>query len=391
MTRLRSPSNGKATVARTVLSMTGTAALAALVAAATNILMARALGPAARGHVAFLLQAAYFLAPLTVLAADRAVLRAKNDSSFESVWPTTRWILGASAVVGLIFAWLFGDARVLIILILPTVAWFNLRRAQAISNRASRSYVVPFMTWQICILLASALLFVTGVTQWWAWALLYGAPALLVFLKAGPQRELRHSRAAWRNSLQLTVGATTQIFSTRGERLLLPFMAGPSQLGLYAVIATATEPLYWLGQTLADHRAGERATRPSFGSVVRLVVRDLLLFAPVAFVLAIALRWIVVPIFGDSFAPAVSLVTPLALAALVLVLYRQLAGLLLNHAPNRVGTAELVTAVLAAVVYPVMIARWGGSGAAWGSVVVYAVGFLAALLALTVRPERENS
>lgn len=374
-----------------VTSMTGTAAAAALVAAVVNIVMARGLGPDARGNVAFLLQVAYFAAPLAILAADRVLLRRRDLADFPSVVPPRVWTLATAATLSVILGVALSSAHVIVGLIVVTVAWFNVRRAQAITAGTLGSYARPFMCWQLLILLGSCALWAMGITSWPLWALVYGLPALLVVVRPLALPTSTVSRVGLRNSAALTLGALTQSFSLRGERVLLPLMTSPAELGLYAVVATATEPLYWAGQALADHRTSVAKARPNARGVTRLVMKDLALFVPVAAAVGVALHLLIVLIFGNAFTNAVHLVLPLAIASVALVLYRQCAGLLLAHAPHRVGWSEGMTAVVALGLYTFAIHGWGAMGAAWASAATYSTGFVIATVALVTAPVSQGS
>lgn len=355
-----------------VFSLSAASAIAAGVAFIANVLAARQLGPELRGHVAFALQLAYFVAPVLILAGDRATLR--GDRTYFR--PSLRFLVVASVAAAAVMLLVFRDSRAIAAAIAFVTAWFLLRRSDAVLNRSFKPYVLPFLGYQATILLVSLALFLLEVSEWTWWAAAYAAPAVaLAFFKPTVTEDPTDLKRASKN-LPLVGASLSQMFSTRGQRLLLPGLANPAELGLFTVVATATEPLYWMAQALADHRSDAARKQPA-STRARLVIlaRDAALFVPIAAIAAIALWFLLVPVFGESFEPARSFIVPLAVASVLLAAYRQTsAWLLAGASPGLVGKLELSTALVGLVVYVPSILLWQGVGAAWGSGAVYTVG-----------------
>ena len=92
--KLRNATRSPATV------VAGASLLAAITAFFANILIARALGPEARGHVALALQISYFVAPILTLGADKTLLRSQGRDRP----PALPWILFITLAAGALLA-----------------------------------------------------------------------------------------------------------------------------------------------------------------------------------------------------------------------------------------------------------------------------------------------
>lgn len=354
----------------TIASLSGAALVAAGVAFLSNILAARTLGPELRGHVAFVLQLSYFIAPMLILASDKAVLRVGQGDAEENFFVAGRRALMATTLIATILATVgFQDWRLLCAPAAATSAWFLLRRAHVVVFGQYKRYLIPFFTFQALVLASHASLAVFGISSWPMWAAAYVVPAaILVLMRASAETP---GRVKPSRNVPLITASLTQLWSLRGERILLPILAGPAHLGLYVVIATATEPLYWISQAAADHSvANSRPT--SIASRTRALIKLSIIFSPIAAVLGAVLWALVIPVFGMDFSPAKKLVLPLSIAAVFLACYRQTsAWVLAGESPNRLGTLEVMVAIGAALGYPVGILAGGALGAAWASAAVY--------------------
>lgn len=351
--------------------------MAAGTAFVSNILAARALGPELRGHIAFVLQAAYFVAPALIIASDRAVLRGNNVASrtfhvVDRAW-LSRSTIAAFVALGLVLQ----DWRALIAPVAAASGWLLLRRGEVIAHGRYSRYLIPFISYQVGVLASHVLLYLMNITYWPWWLAAYALPALAVlFVQPADQHG---NDAPRRANFPLLVASITRLWSMRGERLLLPIIAGPASLGLYVVIATATEPLYWIAQSLADHRTSDTPPESNLQRL-KILFKDGLLFSAVAILLGMVLWFATVPIFGVKFAAAKQLILPLAIASVLLAAYRQVLGWILAGArPSAVSHVESGCAAVALLIYPLSIYLDGARGAAWASGVVYASGIILAL------------
>lgn len=364
--RLRS--GFSATLGRAGAVVSASSVLAAGVAFAVNLLMARSLGPDSRGDVALLLSVAYFVTPVTLLGVDRLVLRQGGVGPAHLGGFVLVLNVVATAGLSIVLGW----SAVVVGAVSLCGAMTVVARARALHSGHVRTFALLFVSQQAGILLTSVGLFVAGVTDWRLWALGYclSAPVFAVVELRSALR--RDALPVGRLALTLLPGAVAALVVTRVDRVLLGSLGGAYELGLYVTVATATEPVFWISQALADRRSSAAHDRTG-----RLAV-DVAVFTATSTVLSVALWFAVEPLFGPQFAPAKAFIVPLGVAGILLALYRQgIAALVRSASPRRASVVELATAAVALAVYAVTVTRWGAAGAAWGSAVVYLVGLLA--------------
>lgn len=362
---------------KALTTLAGGSLVAAGVAFLSNILTARTLGPELRGNIAFVLQASYFLAPLLIVASDKALLRSERDHT--SFFIVGRRGLAAAGLLALIaLAVAFRDWRALAAPAGIVAGWFLLRRSEVAARGGYQRYLRPFLAFQAFILTWHLILFGMGVTDWQWWALPYAAPALMLLpiAASATSGDMRRTPKA---NLALLTGSLAQLWSLRGERLIMPMLAGPTALGLYVVVATATEPLYWMAQSLADHAVGSEPP-PTPVARLRALAKVALPFSACAATVAAALWFLLVPVFGQDFTPARALILPLSTASIALGAYRIVNGwVLAGPRPTAVAPLEISVAFIAAVVYPTGIIFGGVEGAAWATLFVYSAAVLVGL------------
>lgn len=368
-----------------VTSLAGASLIAAGVAFLSNVLTARTLGPELRGHVAFVLQSAYFVAPLLIFGGDRATLRAARSEATDLWAPRRRHLVIASVSATAVCLLVFRDWNFLIGPAASATAWLLLRRAHVAASGGYRAYFRPFVLFQAGILAFHLLLFLVQEPRWQWWVAPYVVPALFFLTRRASSHELSGAPSG---NIPFVSATLTQMWSLRGERILLPLIAGPSALGSYVVVATATEPLYWVAQAIADHRVSENPPTSARRRLEALLT-TCGIFTAGAAALAVALWYLLVPVFGPEFKSARELVLPLAVAAVALAAYRQSSGwVLAGSRPQSLGVLEGAVAVVAVAVYPISILIAGAQGAAWGTVLVYGVGALLGFVPWFYRPVR---
>lgn len=385
---------------RAVASVALTSLIAAGVAFVVNIIMARALGPEARGVVAVILQVAYIGAPLVGLSAERALLRKDGDNATEFRMPGRLSMMGAAVVVGIVSGVVFGPWTALAGLVVLVTTMMAFHRATAIESGNTVPYFLLFCGYQCSIMLVSLLLWAIEEPDWRWWAAAYFFPGIVLafyslkLAKARSRLPVVHWFAAFKANAAIVIATLGTMITLRLNRLVLPLIVGMESLGLFIVVVTATEPLYWLSQAMADRATGNSENNRAHarqGIFLRLV-RSLALFIPLGALGGVALYWLLEPVFGAEYTAAKSLVLPLIVSSLILALYRQAAGFVLgSDAPRRLGVVETITAVSAIIIYPVAIYLDGAMGAAWGSAIVYAIGLFAAValypVAVTSAPQ----
>lgn len=362
-----------------VAASSGTSLAAAVVAFVVNILMARLLGPGPRGEVALVLQGAYVIAPLLALGVDRQALR--EPLRAPGISQRHVWILGA---LGVAVALAVGSVPMAVCL--GTAAWgaaMAIERGIGMASGSLRRFVVLQVAIQVWILLASTLLYSSGVddTLWWLAVYAAPAPAVLVLsfaVSPMPRGDSpRHTVLGTVDGRSLTymIGGLGILLAARVERLILPLLASTRELGLYVAIATASEMLVWAAGGLGESRVvGFMTGALTRWGLAKAVVRDLVYFLIIAAPLAAGIHFLLLPLLGPSFASADVLVIPLCLASATWATYLQLSGAWLARGTVQQSIRlDVGAAVLTAVCVAALVPAYGALGAALGCLAAYAI------------------
>ncbi|KRE43816.1 hypothetical protein [Knoellia sp. Soil729] len=364
---------------------------AAAVAFVVNILMARLLGPAARGEVAWILQGAYVVAPLLALGVDRESLRGLTSHSAVSqlhVWV----VVPPVAIAG----FLLGGWRIAALVVLAGIgASLGIERGHAMASGRFQRYMGLQLSVQAWTLTGAVILYVTEVSSVDAWLLIYLTPAPLLFglwlvsiwrgrPVASPARPSRIAIST--ASLSHVPGTLGAIIASRGERLLLPVLASNSALGLYVVVATASESLIWFTQGISDSRvAGLVSTRPTRRQIAKSAARDFVVFVCLSLVLALLIALLLVPALGPGFTQARHLVIPVCISAALWATYRQvIATWIARQSAASTSRLEIVGAVLVLLASALLIPAWGALGAAFACITAYGLMIVIAILTMRV-------
>lgn len=377
-----------------VLSVAGMSALSAVVAFAVNILSARTLGPELRGDVALALQLAYLLSAFVGFGTDRALLRGGSEDSQAAI-PRLWMIMAMAAILAGLLYPLYGHYAVLAGSVALVTVLLALNRASAINRRQLQSFYLCTGLYQLSIILLALCLMWSGTAASLCWTAIYIFPGIILAI-IGWRTVTRSTPPLGNNPLAVAsrnrafmASALGELTTTRFVRVILPLQLNSAALGLFIVVATATEPLYWVGKSLADfasRRSGAAMRTPR--SVARRIAVSCGCFLLLGIVGGWLLYHLLVPLFGVSFAPAQVLVLPLTCAAVLLASQRYVVGMVLSSdRPSRTGWIDGTTAVLSLIVFPIAIHLYGLSGAAWGCVLVYGCGLLFAVAGL-VAPAR---
>jgi O-antigen/teichoic acid export membrane protein len=397
------------------------------VAFLANVLAARALAPSGRGELALLLQIGYLASLGLLLGTDRSVVAVFTGSSagvtaraFARLlaWPTVAALAGllvAAAITGTAASGVLGDWWVvggLCTAFAVTNAFVRATRSIAISAHRHRDYVVCTVVSQGLLLAAQVVLLAAGVRTvavWLSVYLLCGAIPTAAVLVAWSRREPaqtrtsdgdRHGdgddaplRAARREGLALFPAAVANSGMLRLDRLLLAGLVSTASLGVYASVATITEALAWPLLSFADARLGRwRAAHDDDAFAVRRLVRGLVVYAVVVVpVVAVPLYLLVVPLLGEAYRSAQHLVVPLVVAAIVFAAEQILASVLIAKRRNAsASVAEVTGFAVSVLAYLWLIPGHGALGAAYGSLIGYSAGLLAAVAALVLPPSQRG-
>lgn len=406
--RQRADQAPRAPLARSALLTYGTQVAVAILSLANVLLVARVLGPAGRGQVAFLTTVAYLVSQLALLGVHQA------NANIGGREPEQRPSLATNSIL---FSMLVGVAAIGVvaglIAVFPAV---GARSDPALRWLALASIPVLILQNHLLLLVQSAYSFVVANTAWLVgpvinvvvnglfaavgtlsvgtavatWIAGQGlGTALLVWHVA--RRSAGFGRPDWslaRRSLVFGVkahpGRVMLLGNYRLDQWLLGAIGGARELGLYTVAVAWTETLFYLPTVLtqvqrpdlvrADRREAVRQTTTAVRAAVLATV-------PLALVLFLAAPILCISIFGDDFGGSVGELRVLTAGSFGILLLKLLGNALTAQQRPLLETLAVGIAFVAIVVLDAsLIPAYGGLGAAVASTIAYSVGGIAVAL-----------
>lgn len=368
--------------------------LAAGGAVAVNLLAAVVLSPAGRGDLAFALQLAYFLSVFAVMGLERPFIASRSGGFgteyrvfARMVTPGTLCVLPIAFIAAALSPFSTRWMWMGVIAIAAYVALNSLVHALRVAYVCSREwkwFAVNAIVTQLIIVVGAVLLVLIGVNDpvvWmWAYAASAVPTAILLFVAPRPSKHLDPTRTETRGLRRRGWVLLPSEFSNsamlRSDRLLLPILSNSAALGLYVTVATVLEMATWPVQQWVD--ASLRNWSQGFSShsfpAVRIIARSVLLLVASAAVLAAAAYAMIVFVLPDSYAPAAAAIIPLAVSAVIFGVTRVQQGLLIAaDSPGTVSVVEIIGTVASLIAYITLIPHYGMFGAAYGSIIGYAV------------------
>ena len=382
--------------------------LAVAVLSLVNVLfVARALGPAGRGDVAFLIAVALLTSHLASFSLQQA------HANLGAAEPETRRGLAANAVLfaafmstaagglvlGLVAAFpaLGGEvSRTLLLIALAAIPALLLRSYLSFLVQADYGFAVTNVAW-ISGPLTSAIvngvmaslgvLTVASATIAWLGGQTLGALILVAYVRrhAGFGRpDAQLARRTLGFGARSHVGHFMQVGNYRVDQWFLGSMVGSRELGLYSIAVAWAELLFYLPGVLvlvqrpdlvrADPQEAARST-------ARVVRVALVVAAGAATVLAVSAPLLCAGVFGEDFTGSVDDLRVLALGAFGIVAFELLRNTLTAQgkpmlASAAVGVAFILTIVLDLLLIPTL----GGLGAAIATTAAYTGGGVAVAL-----------
>ena len=374
------------------------------VAMVANVLMARALSPSGRGEAALILQIVYLGTQVLLLGTERSFMAGYHGVSPAAGVRAYARLLVVPCLVTLVAAAAFAvlapdrlDPG-----IVALIACYAIVEAVILGTRAIAVCVDRMRDFLLCRVADSLLLFGALIALYTAhvdqpapWIIAYLVCSLIptivqvVFWLRLPDTgevpaSAARSRLVRREGLTLFPAALSNMAMLRVDRLALPALASTSALGLYASVATMTELLAWPLRAYADARLGRwRAAHRDGGLRARPLVLAAAVYALVVTPLvAGGLYLLVVPVFGERYAPAKVLVLPLVAAAGLYAVSRVSLGLLIARGRGAlVSAAEITGFAVSFAGYLLLIPSHGILGAAYGSLLGYGACLLFAIIA----------
>jgi O-antigen/teichoic acid export membrane protein len=191
------------------------------------------------------------------------------------------------------------------------------------------------------------------------------------------------TRFIMRYGLVTWVGTVGGVLVLRLDQVLLTPLAGPKELGYYAVAVSVAEvPL--LGLLAVRDVIFSRSTDREDPTIVARATRATILLAvPLCLVGILLAPVLLPPIFGAGFGPSVRMAQVLFLATIpngvAMVLS---AGLLASGRPGLASRAQLAAAAVTVVALFLLVPPLGAIGAAYASLIAYLISALLVSLGL---------
>lgn len=368
--------------------------LAAGGAVAVNLLAAVVLSPSGRGDLAFALQLAYFLSVFAIMGLERPFIASRSGRFgteyrvfARMVTPGTLCILPIAFLAAMVSPFSTKWMWMGVIAIAGYVALNSLVHALRVAYVCSREwkwFAVNAIATQVIIVVGAVLLMLFSVDDpvvWmWAYAVSAVPAVVLLCLAPRPSKLLEPTRSEKRGLRRRGWVLLPSEFSNsamlRSDRLLLPMLSSSAALGLYVTVATVLEMATWPVQQWVD--ASLRNWSQAFSSrsipVVRIISGSILLLVAAAAALAAAAFAMIIFVLPDSYAPATAAIVPLAVSAVIFGITRVQQGLLIAaDALGTVSIVEIIGTAASLLAYIILIPPHGMLGAAYGSIIGYAV------------------
>ena len=360
-------------------------------------LTARVLGPTGRGEIAVAFTIAYLTAKLADLGTSTSgrihLLDPDHQVGPNDIASLTIALIPLQAILAVIAVGLLSlsslrlDLSFSMAVIGLSTATMMLRGAVAMLY-GLRRYAVVLMAET-----AAAVIEVVALVVLWLGGLLTAASAVTTMgigsalcaawlvsrpgvLQRGAGNVLTtHWRTLIVDGISPMFGDVLFLMALRLDRLVLAVVAGAHQVGLYAAAMAIPETLRILpmavGQVLADR------SRSGIDSVVdvrrhgRLVVLGYLL----VLIIGALVGFVALPLaFGEGFSEARDVLVIVMIAELFMSVHlMQQAALLGFGRPRGIGVPRVIGGAVTVVLGLVMIPTWGLHGAAWASLIGYAV------------------
>lgn len=364
-----------------------------------NLISARALPPDSRGLLALYVQLAYLLTTALLFGVERpynAAIRTSFSHALHDLNVLTRGrrLLFATVAAAFIVSTLLGEWTFLLPALLITVyaagnIWIRFFRVAYISSSKRRPYLTSVVLVQLLLLAASLALAFVGVDSVSIWFGAYASTTVVVLIygrvlvhrtdeKKSISADLEQVRRQGWRALPASFGNTALL---KSDRLLLPALASPAELGVYVVVATVLELAVWPLQQWADATMHRWRSTDRMGR--RRIMFRAVMFSTVATAACATLAVVAVTTFlPDSYLPSLSLIPALAVGSLLYGVTRVQQGLLLaNGHAGRVSAVETAGMAVSLMCYVILIPAIGAQGAAIGSAAGYGACSLGAWLA----------
>lgn len=388
---------------------------------ATNLLvtliLARSLGPESFGVLTYLLALLTIIGPIMSMGFNTIVTReiVNKPGDQSKIMSTTTLFRLVGGVLGngllLAWAWGFSDFAVGELKIFTLMALFNIAHAFQVVEFYFQAIVsirlVSIMRSVVVIVFAMAKIALALLTDsLWLLALVFGIEFLILGLGYAVLYQLKGNGFNWRSvdfgygftllrsAFWLILSGISSILYLKIDQVMLGNMAGFSDVGTYAVAVRISEVWYFVAEAISisffamllKHRANSSS---AYHRGLQKLCDGLFVLA---FFLALSITLTATPLitilFGEDYRAAGTILA-IHIWAGVFVFMRALASKWL--VAENILVFSLVTHGIGAVVNIVanyfLIPRFGGIGAAWATVLSYAIAsYFAFWLSARTRP-----
>jgi O-antigen/teichoic acid export membrane protein len=385
--------------------------LAVAVFSLVNVLVvARALGPAGRGDVAFLIAIAILTGNLSAFGVQ------ESNANIGGSEPRLRPALATNSLIlalafGAVAAGAVAGATALFPAVggelSPGLLWIALGSIPAIIVKAYFTFLVqadyafgvtnaawlvgPSTTLVVNGLLAAlGLITVVSATAAWVAGQALGAAILLVYVARHAGFGMPDAGLAARSlrfGLKTHIGRFMAFGNYRVDQWFIGAISGSRELGLYSVAVAWAEILFYVPGVLVMVQRPDlvRASPADAAHLAARVFRVALLLAlVVAGILVVAAPFLCATVFGEEFRGSIDDLRVLALAAFGIVALELLGSALNAQRKPLLTTAAIGVAFVATIVLDLLlIPQHGGLGAAVATSAAWSAGGVAVALVFT--------
>jgi len=377
----------------------------AVTAFVMNLLSSNVLAPEDRGFLAFFLQLAYVTTVLGLLGVERPYAASRTTATFASAYrdltalTRTAWVcMGALVLLAGVLA--LRGSWPLAALALGSAVYMRANtairkvRIAYIASRSTGPFVSTLLGTQLALLASGTALFLLDVDSSAAWLDAYAATGLaapLIARRWSTREPLGRDASpvdlsrVRREGLRLLPASFGNTALLKSDRLLLPFLSTPAELGRYVAVATIMEVGTWPIQQWVDASLGRWRATGARGPRRRMVMWALVGAVAVTAGLCAVTFVVIEHWLPAEYRSAQRLLLPLAVGAVLYAGTRIQQGLMIARGlPGAVSVAEVSGLGVSLLLYVVLMPRHGAMGAAVGS----ALGYLALLLVASVIQRR---
>ena len=378
----------------------------AVTGAGASIAVARILGEKGTGAYAIAMTSILVLVVFATFGAERGIAYYVSSGRWaaRSAFRQALWLSllsgGAGAAAGIVLRLAFPSAfaglslgmSLVIVAALPFALAMTYTTFIAVSVDAYEAFVIPpaLQSGLMCVLVAVLAAVwgtwgvVAGITSSYALAAAYTIWHARQWLPAGGADDPGNLRGAVSFGVRGYAANALQMINYRLDLFILSAAAGAAQVGVYSVAVAVTMLMWLLPPALSDvlfpRVSALSANAHPDDEAHRAMVEEkslrhaVLIVLGSAVVVALALLFLVVPIYGAAFRPAIEMGLILLPGAAVFGLAGPISAIVIGRGhPQYPLYVVLVITPLTVVLYVLLIRSHGATGAALASSLSYAL------------------